>query len=65
MNILFNIMFYEKDGSGQVVTFISGQVVTPLDHATQSLQIKLLMQIHQEGGSTFSNRFEHVTYNIT
>ena len=63
--MLCNIVFYEKDGSGQVVTFISGQVVTPIDHATESLQIKLLMQIHQEGGSTFINRCEHVTCIIT
>ena len=27
--MLCNIVFYEKNGSGQVVTFISGQVVTP------------------------------------
>ena len=54
-------MFYEKDGSGQVVTLISEQVVTPLDHATESIHIKLIMQIHQEDGSTFINRFEHVT----
>ena len=27
-------MFYEKDGSGQVVTFISGQVVTPFRPGT-------------------------------
>ena len=27
--MLCNIVFYEKDGSGQVVKFISGQVVTP------------------------------------
>ena len=35
-NILCNIVFYEKDGSGQVVTFISGQVVTPFRPGARS-----------------------------
>ena len=34
--MLCNIVFYEKDGAGQVVTFISGQVVTPFRPGARS-----------------------------